>query len=210
MTHYLSQHFGVVVGAVSGVLAAGGKRIDLFGVIVLGLVTALGGGTLRDVVLGPDPALGTSAVFWIRDANYVVTATVASVAMFFVARLWTMPHKLLAVADAFVLASFTILGASKAVAFGVGSVNAVFLGVITGVAGGIVRDVLVGEIPLVFRPETYFYATAAFVGATVYVVLERWLPRNAAGGLVGAGITLALRLASIQWKLSLPVFRAES
>jgi len=77
--YYVSQHFGVVVGAVSGVLAAGGKRIDLFGVIVLGLVTALGGGTLRDVVLGPEPALGTSAVFWIRDANYLVTATMASV-----------------------------------------------------------------------------------------------------------------------------------
>ncbi len=79
--YYLCQHFGVVVGAVSGVLAAGGKRIDLFGVVVLGLVTALGGGTLRDAVLGPDPALGTSAVFWIRDANYVATASVASVAM---------------------------------------------------------------------------------------------------------------------------------
>jgi uncharacterized membrane protein YeiH len=207
---YLFQHFGVVVGAVSGVLAAGGKRIDLFGVIVLGLVAALGGGTLRDLVLGPDPALGTSAVFWIGDANYIVTATLASVAMFFIARLRTMPHKLLAVADAFVLASFTILGASKAGAFGVGSVNAVFLGVITGVAGGVVRDVLVGELPLVFRPETYFYATAAFAGATVYVLIERWLPGNRVGGFVGAGITLALRLAAIQWKLSLPVFRAAS
>lgn len=208
--YYLFQHFGVAVGAISGVLAAGGKRIDLFGVVVLGLVTALGGGTLRDAVLGPDPALGSSAVFWMRDANYVVTAAVASVAMFFVARLWTMPHKLLAVADAFVLASFTILGASKAVTFEVSSVNAVFLGIITGVAGGIVRDVLVGEIPLVFRPETHLYATAAFAGATVYVLLERWLPGNAVAGFVGAGITLALRLVSIQWKLSLPVFRAES
>jgi uncharacterized membrane protein YeiH len=206
--YYLAQHFGVVVGAVSGALAAGGKRIDLFGVIVLGVVTALGGGTLRDVVLGPDPALGTSAVFWIRDANYLVTATAASVAMFFIARLWTMLHKLLAIADAFVLAAFTILGTSKAVTFGVGAVNAVFLGVITGVAGGIFRDVLVGEIPLVFRQETYFYATAAFVGALVYVVIERWIPGNPAGGVVGAGIILALRLASIQWKLSLPVFEA--
>lgn len=208
--YYLSQHFGVVVGAVSGVLAAGGKRIDLFGVIVLGLVTALGGGTLRDVVLGPDLTSGNSAVFWIRDANYLVTATVASVVMFFVARRWTMPHKLLAIADAFVLAAFTILGASKTIAFGVGSVNAIFLGVITGVAGGIVRDVLVGEIPLVFRPETHLYATAAFAGATVYVLMERWLPGNGAGGIVGAVIILVLRLASIQWKLSLPVFRAES
>ncbi len=131
--HYLFQHFGVVVGAVSGVLAAGGKRIDLFGVIVLGLVTALGGGTLRDVVLGPDPTLGSSAVFWIRDSSYVVTGIVASLVMFFIARRWMMPHKLLAVADAFVLAAFTILGAAKALAFHAGSVNAVVLGVMTGV-----------------------------------------------------------------------------
>ncbi len=206
--YYLFQHFGVVVGAISGVLAAGGKRIDLFGVAVLGLVTALGGGTLRDVVLGPDPALGCSAVFWIRDSNYVVTALAASVVMFYIARRWVMPQKLLAVADAFVLAAFTILGAAKALAFHAGSVNAVVLGVITGVAGGIVRDVLVGEIPLVFRPQTYFYATAAFAGATVFVELEGWLPGNPAGGFIGGAITLALRFAAIQWKLSLPVFRA--
>ena len=205
--HFLFQHFGVVVGAISGVLAASGKRIDLFGVIVLGLVTALGGGTLRDVVLGPDPT-GGSAVFWIRDSSYVVTGIVASVVMFFIARRWVMPQKLLAVADAFVLAAFTILGAAKALAFQAGSVNAVVLGVMTGVAGGILRDVLVGEIPLVFRQATYFYATAAFAGGTVFVVMERWLPGNSACGFVGAGITLALRFVAIQWKLALPVFRA--
>lgn len=206
--YYLFQHFGVVVGAISGVLAAGGKRIDLFGVVVLGLVAALGGGTLRDVVLGPDPALGCSAVFWIRDSNYVVTALASSVVMFYIARRWIMPQKLLAVADAFVLAAFTILGAAKALAFHAGGVNAVVLGVITGVAGGIVRDVLVGEIPLVFRIQTYFYATAAFAGATVFVVMEGCLPGNPAAGFVGGAITLALRFAAIQWKLSLPVFRA--
>jgi len=88
--------------------------------------------------------------------------------------------------------------------------GSILLGVITGVAGGIVRDVLVGEIPLVFRRETYCYATAAFAGATAYVLMERWLPGNDAGGFVGAGIIFVLRLASIQWKLSLPGFRVES
>jgi uncharacterized membrane protein YeiH len=208
MNYPLLQHFGVVVGAISGVLAAVGKRIDLFGVIVLGLVAALGGGTLRDVVLGPDPLVGGSAVFWIHDSNYVLTAIAASVIMFFIARRWAMPHKLFAVADAFVLAAFTILGAEKALHFRTGSVNAVVLGVITGVAGGILRDVLVGEIPLVFRVETYFYATAAFAGAVVLVLLERWLPGNAANAFIGAGITLALRLIAIRWKLGLPMFRA--
>ena len=159
-------------------------------------------------MLGPDPALGCSAVFWIRDSGYVLTAMAASVVMFFIARRWPMPHKLLAIADAFVLAAFTILGAAKALTFDAGSVNAVVLGVITGVAGGILRDVLVGEIPLVFRQETYIYATAAFAGAAVFVVLKHWLPGNAAGGLIGAGLTLALRFIAIQWKISLPVFRS--
>ena len=191
-------------------MAASGKRIDLFGVIVLGLVTALGGGTLRDIVLGPDPSLGGSAVFWIRDSNYVLTALSASVVMFFIARHWIMPTKLLAIADAFVLAAFTILGAEKALAFHSGGVNAVVLGVITGVAGGIVRDVLVGEIPLVFQKATYFYATAAFAGAVVYVLMEQWLPGNSAGVFIGAGITLASRFIAIRWKLALPVFRSVS
>jgi uncharacterized membrane protein YeiH len=128
--------------------------------------------------------------------------------MFFIARRWAMPQKLFAVADAFVLAAFTILGAEKALAFHAGSVNAVVLGVITGVAGGILRDVLVGEIPLVFRVETYFYATAAFAGAVVLVLMERWLPGRAANAFIGAGITLALRLFAIRWKLGLPMFRA--
>jgi uncharacterized membrane protein YeiH len=208
MYYNLLQHFGVVVGAISGVLAAVGKRIDLVGVIVLGIVAALGGGTLRDIVLGPGPEMGRSTIFWIRDSNYVLTAIAASTVMFFVARRWAMPQKLFAVADAFVLAAFTVVGAEKALAFHVGSVNAVVLGVITGVAGGILRDVLVGEIPLVFRVETYYYATAAFAGAVVLVAMERWLPGGAANGYVAAGITLALRLIAIRWKLALPMFRA--
>jgi uncharacterized membrane protein YeiH len=206
--YYLLQHFGVAIGAITGVLAAEGKRIDLFGVVVLGLVAALGGGTLRDVALGPEPARGTSAVFWIRDSNYVITAMATAIIMFFIARRRVMPQKLLAIADAFVLALFAILGAAKALTFQAGSVNAVVLGVITGVAGGILRDVLVGEIPLVFRRETYFYATAAFAGVTVFVLLERWLPDHLANRFVGIGLILALRFTAIQWRLSLPVFKS--
>ncbi len=208
--YYLLQHFGVVVGAISGVLAASGKKIDHYGVMVLGLVTALGGGTLRDAVLGPDPVDNTSSVFWIRDSNYVVTGLATSVVTFFIARHWTLPARWLAVADAFVLALFTVLGASKALTFQAGSINAVVLGVITGVAGGILRDVLLGEIPLVFRQQTYFYATAAFAGAAVFVALEWAFPGFWANALVGSILCLALRLAAIRWKLALPVFESRA
>jgi uncharacterized membrane protein YeiH len=201
MQYYLEQ-FGVAVAAVSGVLAAKGKSVDLFGVIVLALVTALGGGTLRDLVLS------APAVFWIQDCSYVLTAVITAVATFFAVRFWIVPLKLFLVADAFVLAFFTILGTSKSLMLSAGMVNAVVLGIITGVAGGIARDVLLGTIPVVFRTETYLYATAAFAGAAVYVILEAWYPGGAVNRPVGIGIIILLRMASIQWKLTLPEFRA--
>lgn len=202
MLSYVLEQFGVAVSAISGVLAASNKRIDLFGVVVLALVTALGGGTLRDLILG------AHGVFWMQEPGYIVAAMVTAVATFFVARRWLMPPKLFAIADAFALALFATIGAAKALSLGAGGFNAIVLGVITGVAGGVFRDVLVGEIPFVFRRETYLYATAAFVGVTSFVLLEAWLPKYPANRLIGTALTLALRLASIQWKLSLPVFRS--
>lgn len=198
---YLQAHFAVAVSAISGVLAGSGKRVDLFGVVVLGLVTALGGGTVRDLILRSPP------VFWIEDSNFVINAVLTAAITFSIARYWVVPEKVLAVADAFGLALFTVLGAAKGLRFEVGLTNAVVLGVITGVAGGILRDVLVGEIPLVFRKQIYLYATASVVGATVFVLLEQHTPGAPKNRLIGVGATLALRLAAIQWKLSLPVFQ---
>jgi uncharacterized membrane protein YeiH len=201
--HYALQHFAVAVSAISGVLAGSGKRVDLFGIIVLGLVTALGGGTLRDVVLGGPH------VFWLDDASYVVNGAVTAMVTFIVARYWTLSPKLLAVADAIGLAMFTTLGAAKGLAHEVGAVNAAVMGVITGVAGGIARDVLVGEIPLVFRREIYLYATAALCGAAVFIVMRQHPGLAPASVLVGTATTLALRLAAIFWRISLPVFRSK-
>jgi uncharacterized membrane protein YeiH len=200
MTVQLVQtHFAVSVCAISGVLAGSGKRVDLFGVIVLGLVTALGGGTIRDVVLG-------NPVFWLNDPSMVINGVITAALTFFVARYWVVPSLVLAVADAFGLALFTALGAGIGWQAGVGITNSVVLGVITGVAGGILRDVLVGEIPLVFRREIYLYATAAVVGASVYVLLQQYRGDQDLNRVIGAGVTLALRLAAIRWKVSLPLF----
>jgi len=198
---YLFEHFAIAVSAVSGVLAARGKQLDLFGVLVLALVTAFGGGTVRDLMLGDLP------VAWTRDANYVGTALVAGMGTFFVVRFRELPLNWLLVADAFALALFTIIGARKALGFHVAPAIAVVMGVITGVVGGMLRDVLTGEIPLVFRPQIYLYATAALLGAIVYVVCARFLPDEQASMFIGTGITLVLRLAAIRWTLGLPVFK---
>lgn len=196
---FVQTHFAVAVSAISGVLAGSGKKVDLFGVIVLGLVTALGGGTLRDIILD-------RPVFWLGDANFVINAAGTSAITFFIVRYWTVPALALAVADAFGLALFTVLGAVIGLKMGVGLTNSVVMGVITGVAGGILRDVLVGEIPHVFRRDIYLYATAAVVGATIFVLLENQFPDVPSNRLVGIGSTLILRLAAIRWKVSLPLF----
>lgn len=196
---FLQAHFAVSVSAISGVLAGSGKRVDLFGIIVLGLVTALGGGTVRDVILG-------QPVFWLADSFFVINAVTTAAITFFVARYWIVPPLGLALADAFGLALFTILGAAIGLKAGVGLTNSVVLGVITGVAGGILRDVLVGEIPYVFRREIYLYATAAVVGGTTFVLLEQYRSGADINRLIGSGVTLLLRIVAIRWKVSLPVF----
>lgn len=199
-TSHLLEHYGVAIGAITGALAARGKQLDLFGVVVLALVTAFGGGTLRDLLLGDLP------VGWIREPSLVATATATALGTFALARHLTLPTSVLWIADAFALALFTVIGARKAFAFAVPSSIAVTMGVVTGVAGGMLRDVLTGEIPLVFRPQIYLYATAALCGAAVFVVLSDVQPGHPMNSILGILVTLGMRLAAIRWKLSLPVF----
>jgi uncharacterized membrane protein YeiH len=197
---YLLEHFGVAVAAITGVLAAKGKHIDLFGVVVLALVTSFGGGTVRDLTLGCLP------VFWIQDPNYLLNAFLVAVVTFAVARFRPFPETALLVADAFALSFFTILGTQKSLGLGAPNTIAVAMGVITGVAGGIMRDVLLGEIPLVFRPHIHLYATAAFLGSSLFVVMRLGWPDDYANLVAGTLATLLFRLIGIRWKLTLPVF----
>ncbi len=201
---YVLEHCGVGVAAITGVLAARGKRVDLFGVIVLAVVTAFGGGTVRDLCLGSTP------VFWIEDPRFLLNAGAVAVATFFVARFYELPETVLLVADAFALAFFTMAGAKKSLLLGTGPTIAVAMGVITGVVGGVIRDVLTGEIPLVFRQRIYLYATAALLGALVFVLLNKWQPDQRLNLLVGTVTTLGLRLGAIRWKLTLPEFDPKS
>jgi uncharacterized membrane protein YeiH len=194
------EYFAVAVCAISAVLAAEGKRMDLFGVMVLALVTAVGGGTIRDLCLGVRP------VFWIEQPHQVWTALLSAAATFVAARFVRMPEKMLSIADAFGLALFGIAGTEKALAFGTPGIVAVLLGIVTGVAGGILRDVLRGELPLVFQPDVNLYATAVFVGALVFVLLREWLPPSESHRYIGMAVILVLRLAAMRWKLRLPTF----
>lgn len=198
MALYLLDLFGVAVFAVSGALAAGRKRMDLFGVVVISVITAIGGGTVRDVLLDRHP------VFWISDTTYLIVILAASGATLVYGRFRRPPRGSLLVADAFGLAVFTFIGARVAYEAGVPGLIVVLMGAITGVAGGIMRDVLCNEVPLILRRE--IYATAAIAGATLYVALEMMEAGGLALTLPPIATVFTLRLAAIRFDLHVPPF----
>lgn len=200
-TLYALDLFGTAVFAVSGVLAAGRRHMDLFGVLVIAAVTAVGGGTVRDLLLDRHP------VFWIADLRYLGTIAAAALSTFLYTAAVRPPRSALPVADAFGLAIFTVVGAKIAMDVGVPTVVVVLMGAVTGTVGGILRDVLCDETPLILRRE--IYATAALGGGVVYVVLEGTalpLPVATVGAVVAVFFT---RLAALRWDLHLPSFRVD-
>lgn len=196
---YILSLFGVAVFAASGALAAGRKRFDIFGVLVIAVVTAVGGGTIRDLLLDRNP------IFWIGDTYYLTVASIAGLLTLFYVRHCAIPFRWLLYADGLGLALFTISGTRIAEATGVSPGVSVLMGCITGVAGGVIRDVLSAEVPLLLR-DRELYATAAIAGSVAYLLLTRALnvdvPVAAVSGMV---VTAVLRFASIWWKLRMPV-----
>ncbi len=194
---YVMDLLGVAVFAVTGALAAGRKRMDGIGVGVLALVTAIGGGTLRDLLLG-------RKVFWVEDQTYLIVIVTAAVATMATARFWPSIEKPLVVADAVGLGLFAVIGAQRALEAGAPPLVVVFMGMTTGAAGGILRDVLCGEMPYVFRGE--LYATAAIAGCMLMLILI-WARADArVAAAAGVALCVAVRLAAIRWGLRLPVF----
>ena len=188
--------FGVGVFAISGALVAGRKQMDLFGVVVLAIITGIGGGTLRDLLLGVP-------VFWIHQPVYIIVGTGAALITTALARFWTIGRLPLLLADAVGLAFFCVLGAAKALQAGASPGIVTLMGVMTGIVGGVIRDILSGEVPLVLRHD--LYATCAVLGAGIFeILIAVGAPVEVAvwAGLLSA---LVLRLAAIRWHLGLPV-----
>jgi uncharacterized membrane protein YeiH len=190
---------GEAVFAVSGVLAAGRKNLDLLGVVVVAIVTGIGGGTLRDLLLDRHP------IFWFHETEHLLVIVAAALLTLAYLRFRRPPDRSLLIADALGLALFTISGTQVAVAAELPAVIAIIMGVITGVAGGVVRDILTAEIPLILR-RGHLYATASITGATLYLLLvSAGVPRPLPA-LLGMVSVVLLRFASILWGLQLPVF----
>lgn len=191
---------GVAVFAVSGALAAGRKHLDLLGVAVIALVTAVGGGTLRDLLLGVRP------VFWIADPRYVEVIMASAALTVLYARYRFVPERALLCADACGLALFAIAGAQIAEREQVHDVIVIALGTMTGCAGGLLRDVLVNDVPMILR-QGQIYATAAIAGIALYLALQAAGLAQQYAALCGMAAVAVLRFAAILWNLQLPVFR---
>ncbi|WP_122036185.1 TRIC cation channel family protein [Aliivibrio sp. EL58] len=199
MLIYIIDMFGTAIFAISGVLLAGRLKMDPFGVTVLASVTAIGGGTIRDMALGATP------VFWITDTNYLLVIFITCIlTMLIIRKPKRLPWYILPVSDAIGLAVFVGIGVEKALKYNADPMVAVIMGVITGCGGGIIRDVLAREVPMVLRSEVY--ATACILGGIVHTSSLAFDIEGSTSMLLGVATTLIIRLAAIRWHLSLPTF----
>lgn len=199
MMLYFLDLVGVAVFAVSGVLAARSRGLDLLGVIVIATITAIGGGTLRDLLLDRHP------IFWITDARYLTVIMVSALLTITYVRVRPAPMHALLVADALGLALFALSGAQVAEAAQCPAIIVVLMGTMTGVAGGLLRDVITAQIPLILRRD--IYATAAIMGIVLYLVLQAMgMPRPWAFG-AGMIVVVTVRLFAIRRGWQLPIFR---
>lgn len=190
----------IAVFAISGALVASRKQMDAIGFVLIGCVTGFGGGTLRDLLLGRTP------LFWLAEPLLIGVAAGASLLVFFTAHLVQSRFRALLWADAVGLALYAVVGAEIALTQGMAPWAAVLLGVVTATFGGIARDVICNEVPLILRHE--IYATAAALGAALFVLLiQQGAPRELAFA-VGAGAGFALRALALRCGWGLPAYRA--
>ncbi len=187
---------GTFVFAISGTIVAGEKRLDLFGAAFIGFVTAIGGGTLRDMMIGISP------VSWTSSTSYLYVIVLAVLITFILKEQIFQFRRTIFVFDTIGIGVFTIIGVEKALANGISTPVAIIMGILTAVAGGVIRDTLTNQVPQVFRKE--IYATACFAGAVVYIVLKRFGVQPEINQVATILIIIGIRVISVKQKLSLP------
>jgi len=190
----------VAVNAITGVLEAERKQMDLIGAVMIAAATALGGGTLRDILLDRQ-------VFWIANQTYLAVGIGIAIATFFWARRRKISERLFLYPDAIGLALFTVVGTQAALQWHAPWLVASLMGVITGVFGGVLRDVFCNQVPLVFMAGE-LYATAAWCGALLLIGLQGLGVDAALSAWIAMGGIFALRAAAIHFRIRLPTFSA--
>jgi uncharacterized membrane protein YeiH len=189
---------GTIAFAISGTFAAVQRRLDPFGILIIAFVTSVGGGTVRDLLLGDTP------VKWMRDVNYCLLILVTSMITMFFKRNIKKFKITLFLFDSLGLGLFTVLGIQKGIAFGLSPGICIALGTITGCFGGIIRDTLLNTIPLIFRKEVY--ATACIIGGVLYFALLHFNLKADVAKILVIAFIFTLRIIVVKYKLSLPKF----
>lgn len=200
---YILELIGTGLFAVSGALAGNERsKPDWFGVTFIGFITAIGGGSLRDILIGSYP------LAWVKDIYllYAIFAGIVAASLFY--RVLLRLRKSIFLFETLGVAMFTIIGTEKALAFGLHPLIAAIMGMFSAVMGGVLRDVLTNEIPVIFRKE--IYATACLAGAFLYLVLEALGCAREPNVIVSCLAISAIRVAAVKWNLSLPKFIKES
>jgi len=199
--HIVLDLAGTFVFALSGGMAAVKHRLDIFGVLVLSFAAANSGGITRDVMIGATPAAALS------DWRYVAVSLLAGLLTFYCYPFINRLSGSVLIFDAAGLALFAVTGATKALAYHLGPVPAALLGMLTGIGGGMARDILITEVPVVLRAE--LYAVTALAGSTVVVVADGLHLSSAAAATVGAALCFGLRFLAIRYRWRLPVANGE-
>lgn len=189
---------GVAVFAASGALVASRKELDVVGFMLIATVTGVGGGTLRDLLLD-------RTVFWVQQPEYVLVCFTVATCVFFIAPFIQRRYPVLLWADAAGLSLFAITGAAVSLEVGALWSVSIAMGVMSATFGGLLRDVICNEIPLILRRE--IYATAAVTGAASYVALDHFMPQSPLPEIIGFCAGFGLRALAIKLKLCLPAYR---
>lgn len=199
---YILDLIGTAAFAASGAWAGVRREMDLLGVLVLGMVTAIGGGTLRDILLGDVPP------FCLKDENYLWLSLVVSLLVFFAPRQLERIKNPLLTLDAIGLGTFVVIGTGKALQFNLGPFGAILMGIMTATAGGVVRDVLSNRVPLILQRE--IYASACIAGAGLMVLLSGSPLPHQLTAILAATTVIVLRLLAIARNWSLPKAQGRS
>lgn len=200
---FIFEVLAVLAAGLSGGLDARRKAMDFVGVYFVALATALGGGTARDALLGRFP------VFWASDSTYALYVLGAAALVVTLYRRSILEsarvQKLVVVCDAVGLGLFSVIGTALALDTGCPVFPAVLIGVLNGIMGGIIRDVLCNEIPAVFTPNTQLYATCSFIGCALYAALIQFAVEPGAAFAAGATTAFLIRIVAVRYKIGLPV-----
>lgn len=191
---------GTLAFAISGIRLASAKHFDLFGAYVVGLTTAIGGGTMRDLLLSQPP-------FWMTNAFYLICTALALVWVIAFRKFLVKQNNTWFLFDTIGLALFTVTGIEKTLAAGFPFWTAIIMGTLTGAGGGVFRDVFINEVPLIFRKE--IYALACVVGGIAYFICNKAGLGNVSSGLICGTFVMLARILAVHYKIHLPTLKSE-